>query len=1053
MRKKCIFLLFSIVFFFSSTKVLASPNYDNDNGIYTDDFTDTTGTQTRSGVSVNGGVLQLTNSGGTFTPPYNSSGYVILKSIIPTTLAKWDILTFDATVPEGTSYKIQIVDESNTVYPDTDFPGNESGFSSTEIDVSQAPMLKYAGDVLDWNVGRLGRMRLKITMETTDTNITPTIDNLQLRWTKTQGDLSTSLIEDSSVNSHSIRTQGTNRAESSNQYIYPAFRWSNRENIGSYLDMEDLLIYNNYLVNSAFYKGSQLNLINLDTGVIATSYPFEIPFFKPIISQNGTLYISESNNDAIFAIDLMSGAIKWTHPFYSGHQRGFVIDNEGTLLMLKQDNGVGNINTLYAYNADGTVKYSQDYVNDLRESTSELILNNDMDTVYWGTTEDSFAGVGKLYSVRTSDGNLNWTYDIDNMWISDPLVGPDGTIYCGSYSWETDIAKKIFAINADGTLKWEKEIIDAGDYGVQKLALTDNALIVVDQKEWVSAPYNKIMAIDIDDGTILWESDDFLYGSYTRIVTDQNNGFYANFFNNISGDDYRVKLSYYDDEINLKWSIPYQFTRQSNGDKHYYYQFGEYILDGRGWLYGKMAYDLYDEWFSVYTDANSFTKYFALSPWTLEVSSSNGDSYIHPGDTINFTATTAMQSTNPLLGGDNAMQVVMANGDKVAMSYSSTDGDGDTVWTGSYQIPADVSDGDYSYTVEAAQTYLQTDITTNFDSPPSNSNNTGIRLEKKLQVDSTPPKFAWTDEQGRERKFEIVEPKDNQYITDELPNFCFTPAGDDVAGISKYQVYVNDNLYLDNIDPNKPEDSDHREDNNRYTYYRDNGEVICVRSKKDSDKFDKEAIQWRVRAYDHAGNMSQTVNYKLRINTKNAVFSDRYFPLTVEKINDQAVSISNLKEGSPQSHSVSVSKPSFTGISLANAKVTLQIKDLHDQLIYQTSSIVDGNSNYTISVDQSLISASYLVSLSASYEGDYVEIKEFELEVNNNSGRTYQNSRIEKKTILDKIKEAVDPKLVINNNDKTEELEQPATTSETEQKTQCTTLLCRIFSTIKNLFR
>jgi len=85
-----------------------------------------------------------------------------------------------------------------------------------------------------------------------------------------------------------------------------------------------------------------------------------------------------------------------------------------------------------------------------------------------------------------------------------------------------------------------------------------------------------------------------------------------------------------------------------------------------------------------------------------------------------------MLQTNPLLGGNNQMQVVMDNGDKITLNYSSTDANNDTTWTGSYTLPPDISCGPHTYTIEAAQTYLQTDVTTHFDSAPLESNNTGI---------------------------------------------------------------------------------------------------------------------------------------------------------------------------------------------------------------------------------------------------------------------------------------------------------------------------------------
>ena len=130
----------------------------------------------------------------------------------------------------------------------------------------------------------------------------------------------------------------------------------------------------------------------------------------------------------------------------------------------------------------------------------------------------------------------------------------------------------------------------------------------------------------------------------------------------------------------------------------------------------------------------SFAKVFALAPWTLtDLTDISGNR--QAGDTVNFTVKTSMQETNSVFEGDNAMQVVMENGDKVLLSYASTDENGDTLWTGSYTLPADFDpSGTGNYTIEASQSYLQTDIETHFDLPPTESNNTGITLSGSFSV-------------------------------------------------------------------------------------------------------------------------------------------------------------------------------------------------------------------------------------------------------------------------------------------------------------------------------
>ena len=96
-----------------------------------------------------------------------------------------------------------------------------------------------------------------------------------------------------------------------------------------------------------------------------------------------------------------------------------------------------------------------------------------------------------------------------------------------------------------------------------------------------------------------------------------------------------------------------------------------------------------------------------------------------------------MLNTNPLFGGSNKVQVLISNGDKVPLTYSSSSSNGDSIWTGQYTIPTSLADGLYTYTIEASQSYLQTDIATHFDSPPSYSENTGIVSNGTFKVGYT----------------------------------------------------------------------------------------------------------------------------------------------------------------------------------------------------------------------------------------------------------------------------------------------------------------------------
>jgi len=128
---------------------------------------------------------------------------------------------------------------------------------------------------------------------------------------------------------------------------------------------------------------------------------------------------------------------------------------------------------------------------------------------------------------------------------------------------------------------------------------------------------------------------------------------------------------------------------------------------------------------------------YAVKPWELSASVGSQGNYI-AGHTMTITANTSMLQTDPDASEDNQVQVVMPNGDKVPLTYSSIS-DGNTIWTGTYTIPAGTTDGAYTATVEAGAYNVVTDVTTIFASAPTGSTNTGITNTLSYTVDNTAP--------------------------------------------------------------------------------------------------------------------------------------------------------------------------------------------------------------------------------------------------------------------------------------------------------------------------
>ncbi len=762
-------LILGVVCFLFPGPVRAAPVYDQTNGTWTDSYSDNSGVPTRSDVDVDtsDGKLKLTNAGGGFTPPYYTSGYARTTSIIPTSVALWGNITFSAETPTGTSINIQVLDEGNTVYSDTLLSGNESGFTSSSIDISSLSVTKIAGN----NTAKFARLRLKITLSTTDTNVTPAIDSLVLSWIVSQGDTSASTLANTAWPITDADKKGTRHVSYYSNPVYPAIRWiKNQEyDYGGYFTRgKDEIIFHKGIggqISWPTVSDAKLSAINRNTGAtvwekLISGYAYSE--IKHTVSENGTLYIVDQYNDIFLAYDTSDGSLKWTYQFGSTHGNGHVaIADDGTLYTVRF-NGTF---TVYAFNPNGSIKWTKNIDPPDSVSTSPVVIGNNGAVIFGTLTYNSSNGDrtnhGELYALDPSDGSIDWQYSTgDNKYIT-PIIDTDGTIYT-AHTNSLSIEKKIYAIKFDGTLKWERSIGTSTD-SWSFLSLRSDGILLAGRWNGVS-PYPKysyIEAINTSDGSLAWShaNNDYLYGV---VFTDGLNGYYyadRQGVNYTEGDTTpeSTRLYYFDSSANQKWSLIHEGN----------VGFKSFMMDEDGQFYGNLR-----------DSTNNNNTLFALFPWTLSVST-DASSYNHSGDTITFTVTTAMQETNLLSGDSNQVQVYVDNGDKVALSYSSTNGDGDTIWTGAYTLPSGISDGNHSFTVEANAAGIETDIATQFTTAATDSNNTGYTTTGSFTIDNNGPSV------------DLISPK--SYTKDDTkPTLSFKKATDAVSGVtSSYSVNLD----------------------------------------------------------------------------------------------------------------------------------------------------------------------------------------------------------------------------------------------------------------------
>lgn len=128
-----------------------------------DTFSSPASIASSASTQVAGGAITLSGAPGS----YALSGYARATSTAPTYLSEWTSASANTTVPVGTSLSIQVTDGAGGLLPDSELPGNSTGFTTFPISLTSVSTTTYtalalqanlAGDslstpqVLDWQI-------------------------------------------------------------------------------------------------------------------------------------------------------------------------------------------------------------------------------------------------------------------------------------------------------------------------------------------------------------------------------------------------------------------------------------------------------------------------------------------------------------------------------------------------------------------------------------------------------------------------------------------------------------------------------------------------------------------------------------------------------------------------------------------------------------------------------------------------------------------------------------------------------------------------------------
>jgi type II secretory pathway pseudopilin PulG len=138
-----------------------------------EDFTDASGIATSTDTAVVAGELVLAGGAGS----YETTGKAFLTQLLPGSLERWESVVIVGDRPPGTDFLVQFYTGTTSAYTlvnNSDLPGNATGFTDSVIDIANL------------DVGTYPDLTIAITLTTSDSNFTPTVEEVTLYYRTTE---------------------------------------------------------------------------------------------------------------------------------------------------------------------------------------------------------------------------------------------------------------------------------------------------------------------------------------------------------------------------------------------------------------------------------------------------------------------------------------------------------------------------------------------------------------------------------------------------------------------------------------------------------------------------------------------------------------------------------------------------------------------------------------------------------------------------------------------------------------------------------------------------
>lgn len=216
-----------------------------------------------------------------------------------------------------------------------------------------------------------------------------------------------------------------------------------------------------------------------------------IEAFPAVTSDNNLYIVANGPVATVYSINTNTGAARWSKELAGGTGSAVAVDADGNVY-------VGTNGGLWSLTSDGAVRWeNKDLV--VTERGSFAIDGN---TLY--AALKAAAGVA---AVDMATGTVRWTSAKGTNDSYFPITGPDGTVYYTSKG-----GKKVYAINADGTLKWETQDLAALIYA--GLVLTEDGKLYTGTQA-VIGDSRQLLTIDAASGSVTMEPSDQIMSAFT----------------------------------------------------------------------------------------------------------------------------------------------------------------------------------------------------------------------------------------------------------------------------------------------------------------------------------------------------------------------------------------------------------------------------------------------------------------------------------------------------------------------------------------------------------